>query len=63
MALTRIQQRRIVERSIGSERSHTMTPIVKEPETTATDEPERKPRWELAECNCPDWCERDHERD
>ena len=21
------------------------------------------PRWELAECTCPDWCERDHEQD
>ena len=21
------------------------------------------PRWELAECTCPDWCERDHELD
>jgi hypothetical protein len=24
---------------------------------------ERPPRWELAECTCPDYCERDHERD
>ena len=22
-----------------------------------------QPMWELAECNCPDWCERDHELD
>jgi hypothetical protein len=21
------------------------------------------PRWETAECTCPDWCERDHEQD
>jgi hypothetical protein len=21
------------------------------------------PQWELAECTCPDWCERDHEQD
>ncbi len=21
------------------------------------------PQWELAECTCPDWCERDHELD
>jgi hypothetical protein len=21
------------------------------------------PRWELVECTCPDWCERDHEQD
>ena len=26
-------------------------------------EPEIEPQWELAECTCPDWCERDHERD
>jgi hypothetical protein len=24
---------------------------------------ERRPRWELAECTCPDFCERDHELD
>jgi hypothetical protein len=24
---------------------------------------EREPQWELAECTCPDWCERDHEQD
>jgi hypothetical protein len=22
-----------------------------------------RPRWELAECTCPDYCERDHELD
>ncbi len=22
-----------------------------------------EPQWELAECTCPDWCERDHELD
>jgi hypothetical protein len=21
------------------------------------------PQWELAECTCPDYCERDHEQD
>jgi hypothetical protein len=26
-------------------------------------EEEREPQWELAECTCPDWCERDHEQD
>ena len=26
-------------------------------------EPDEPPRWELAECNCPEWCERDHEQD
>ena len=40
-------------------------PISEEPETTTTtaEEPKRQPRWELAECTCPDWCERDHELD
>ena len=34
----------------------------KEPETeTIADE--RPPMWELAECTCPDYCERDHEQD
>lgn len=27
------------------------------------DEPVRRPMWELAECECPDPCERDHELD
>ena len=27
------------------------------------EEPEQAPMWELAECTCPDWCERDHEQD
>jgi hypothetical protein len=26
-------------------------------------EEERRPMWELAECACPDYCERDHEQD
>jgi hypothetical protein len=26
-------------------------------------EEQEAPRWELAECTCPDWCERDHEQD
>ncbi len=26
-------------------------------------EPARRPMWELAECTCPDYCERDHEQD
>jgi hypothetical protein len=31
---------------------------------TAVEEPVPDPaRWELAECTCPDWCERDHEQD
>ena len=32
------------------------TPLIGEPAPEA-------PRWELAECTCPDWCERDHEQD
>ena len=24
---------------------------------------EPQAQWELAECTCPDWCERDHELD
>jgi hypothetical protein len=37
-------------------------------ETAETAEPVAEPaptppRWELAECTCPDWCERDHEQD
>jgi hypothetical protein len=27
------------------------------------EEPKPAPRWETAECTCPDWCERDHEQD
>jgi hypothetical protein len=27
-------------------------------------EPEHvEAQWDLAECTCPDWCERDHEQD
>jgi hypothetical protein len=34
------------------------------PETaTGADEVARRPMWELAECTCPDYCERDHEQD
>ena len=28
-----------------------------------TEEQAAPPMWELAECTCPDWCERDHELD
>ena len=28
-----------------------------------TEEEEIQPQWELAECTCPDYCERDHEQD
>jgi len=35
-----------------------------EASTDSTSEEERvEPQWERAECTCPDWCERDHERD
>ena len=40
-----------------------MTPTSQETETAIAEQPARKPQWELAECNCPDWCERDHETD
>lgn len=33
------------------------------PVETAVEEPARAPMWELAECNCPDFCDRDHEQD
>jgi hypothetical protein len=37
------------------------------PETLQTDAAEEiappRPMWELAECNCPEFCERDHELD
>ena len=42
-----------------------MTPPT--PETLPPEAPEesaaRRPMWELAECNCPEFCERDHELD
>jgi hypothetical protein len=28
-----------------------------------TTEEQIQPQWELAECTCPDYCERDHEQD
>jgi len=40
-----------------------MTPITQEPEVPVEESPARQPRWELVECACPDWCERDHEND
>ncbi len=27
------------------------------------EEQQAEAQWELAECTCPDWCERDHELD
>jgi hypothetical protein len=39
--------------------ANTEAPLVE-----AEDEAEQQPpMWELAECTCPDWCERDHEQD
>jgi hypothetical protein len=29
----------------------------------AEERPKPRPRWEVVECNCPEWCERDHELD
>jgi hypothetical protein len=40
-----------------------MMPTTEQPETPTVEEPRRQPRWELAECTCPEWCERDHETD
>jgi hypothetical protein len=41
-----------------------MTPIVEEQDVATEEEAtEQQPMWELAECTCPDWCERDHETD
>lgn len=33
------------------------------PALTTEAQAPRPPMWELAECTCPDYCERDHERD
>jgi hypothetical protein len=38
----------------------TLDPIV---EAREPEPPTQPPRWETAECTCPDWCERDHELD
>ena len=32
-------------------------------EAPVEEQPTQAPRWETAECTCPDWCERDHEQD
>ncbi|MDP9285691.1 MAG: hypothetical protein M3P41_12185 [Actinomycetota bacterium] len=45
-----------------------MAEMTQEHETTPHDSTSeqptvRRPHWELAECTCPDWCERDHETD
>ena len=45
---------------MGSERSSQVAEIIEAPVEEAEQAP---PMWELAECTCPDWCERDHEQD
>ena len=42
-----------------------MTPPITETSTPEAPEEQaaRRPMWELAECNCPEFCERDHELD
>jgi hypothetical protein len=49
--------------NVGSERSGTVTPTTQEQDLTAAEPEVRQPMWELAECTCPEWCERDHETD
>jgi hypothetical protein len=40
-----------------------MAEIAEAPVEEAEEAVEAPPRWETAECSCPDWCERDHEQD
>jgi hypothetical protein len=44
-----------------------MTPAAATSQAPQTDDREddapRRPMWELAECTCPEFCERDHELD
>ena len=37
--------------------------VTLQPEATPEETAARQPMWELAECNCPEFCERDHELD
>jgi len=48
---------------VGSERSTAMTPAPPIEQQDEREEEPRRPMWELAECTCPDFCERDHELD
>lgn len=41
----------------------TATAIDQAPAADEEREEQRRPQWELAECTCPDFCERDHELD
>jgi hypothetical protein len=49
----------IPSNSYGIRKEHLMAETAEAP----VEEPEVAPMWELAECTCPDWCERDHEQD
>jgi hypothetical protein len=49
----------IVDTKSGIRKEHLMAETAEAP----VEEPEVAPMWELAECTCPDWCERDHEQD
>jgi hypothetical protein len=40
-----------------------MTPALPIEQQDEREEEPRRPMWELAECTCPDFCERDHELD
>jgi hypothetical protein len=40
-----------------------MTPALPTEQQDEREEETRRPMWELAECTCPDFCERDHELD
>jgi hypothetical protein len=55
--------RRILAAHVGSERSIAMTPALPTEQQDEREEETRRPMWELAECTCPDFCERDHELD
>jgi hypothetical protein len=39
------------------------TAVELQPEARVEESAARRPMWELAECNCPELCERDHELD
>jgi len=44
-------------------KEHAMTPALPIEEQDEREEEPRRPMWELAECTCPEFCERDHELD
>jgi hypothetical protein len=47
------------DQQAGIRKEQMMAEIAEAP----VEEPPPPPRWETAECTCPDWCERDHEQD